>query len=722
MKWKVFFTTLGFLNFPLSFSYIQAASQTVSSVPRATNDSGIVGVIQKPIVNKHKIMSNLIGINADGEVVNATGYHIGGNAIAGVVCDNGCVVNLKDSTVNVQGMRSYGVLFKNSKLIEWKNSNSNGQNNSLPNVTNINQVRISNTKFLSPDIGVSSNGPGIVTFYNSEVRSDILLDDRYGMEVSYKSLPVVLLANHSVLEGKVNVTGTISTFLGLENSKWIIPANLIYGQGRQESIVNVLKLINSSIIFDKKVDSDYQTLYVKPPEPENNPPAVRPSRYTAVGDARVYLNVGSVDSDKLIIKTEVVGVTKVYINHVKDRIQATRAHNVLVSAPQEGITLIEAPGYVNKNAFKLPHGYITMDGLPYRHILKAIRTPAVSDNSTSLSNWHFKLQDGYIDSQSRVKALVPQMASYLVMPNALFSSGISDISNQNKVLADIRETLNIESKKKGSFFLSSYGNTASLSSIRNPIQYGYGADIGYAALQTGVVLGSFENENTITRVGLLGTYGKVSFTPKDMEDSAKSALDKWSISAFGSVQHDNNLYMNALLSYGIVKGHIKTAVINNVAELDDTKMFSVSTTVGQKLATGAKGVSFEPQAQLVYQSVMFNTILDSDNLQVNMKDPNQWLVRVGGRLTKTVPVVEKDSFISFYGKVNVMKTLSASDTIEVSDTFYLDSMGSAIEGGLGINVQVTKNILFHGDASYQQRLSKAGISGASFAGRLLYRF
>ncbi|AQX26876.1 autotransporter outer membrane beta-barrel domain-containing protein [Bartonella sp. Raccoon60] len=254
------------------------------------------------------------------------------------------------------------------------------------------------------------------------------------------------------------------------------------------------------------------------------------------------------------------------------------------------------------------------------------------------------------------------------------------------------------------------------------MQYGYGADIRYAALQTGAVLGSFENANTVTRVGMLGTYGQLSFTPKDMEDSAKSTLDKWSISVFGNMQHDNNSYMNALFSYGILKGHVKTAIVDNVAKLDDKKILSVSATVGHKLATGNKSVSFEPQAQIVYQRLMFDTILDSDNLEVNMKDPHQWLMRVGGRLTKTLPVVEKNSFIAFYGKMNVIKTLSFSDTIEVGDTFYLDSMGSAIEGGLGVNVQLTNNIFVHGDASYQQRLSKTGMSGASFSGKLQYRF
>ncbi|WP_081725926.1 autotransporter outer membrane beta-barrel domain-containing protein, partial [Bartonella clarridgeiae] len=482
---------------------------------------------------RHKITSDLVGIYADGQVFNAMGYDIGGKALAGIVCDNGCMVNIKDSTVNVSGMKTYGIILKNTKLLQTQNNKSNIITNNQY-VKYINHVNIFNSKFLSPETGIYSNGPGAVTLYNSEIRSNILLDDRYGMDPSYKAVPTILLAKNSILEGRVSSKGTISTFIGLQNSQWIIPTDLIWGKKvRPESTVNVLKLINSSVIFDKKVDGVYQTLHVKPVESEQTKSVssiARPSKYMAVGDARVYFNVGSVDSDKLIIKTDVVGVTTVYINHVKDPVQTTRGRNTSIAASQEGITLIEAPGSINENAFKLAHGYITLNGLPYRHILKAISVPSNAKTVTEPpTNWHFKLQNTYLDPQSRVKALVPQMASYLVMPNALFSSGISDINNQNRVLADMRERL-VSSKKKGSLFLSSYGNVVNFSSIRNPLQYGYGADIVYAALQTGVVLGSFENENTITHFGLLGTYGKVSFTPKDMEGSAKSSLDKWSVS------------------------------------------------------------------------------------------------------------------------------------------------------------------------------------------------
>ncbi|AQX27737.1 MULTISPECIES: autotransporter outer membrane beta-barrel domain-containing protein [unclassified Bartonella] len=675
-----------------------------------SRDIPIESIIDSSALNREKSESKYVGILAN-KIGKAdfTGVNITADSF-GVVPYAGSRVYIKNSTIRVTNPLGYGIYFRH-KL--------------TPNdLDPPSQVHLNNTTISSPYIGISSKGPGIVILKNSQIYSDILTSqpttNTAYQQYNYAEM-LRIDADGSTLQGQSKVENSQYMFLTLKNgSKWIIPASSNSEERRQESTIHMLHLYDSAIVFDKNVSGGYQTLSIQIPQGKSI------SQYFTAGDARVYFNVSSVDSDKLIIKTDVQGVTKIYINHVKDPRDNTDVKHIgireYVSPSKEGISLIEVYGKATENSFKLAHGYTTVGGFPYKNVLKRIPVyDVVSEPLTNRRfNWHFRLQNEYIDSQSQVRSLVPRMASYLVMPNALFSSGISDINNQNKVLADMRERL-VSSKKKGSLFLSSYGNVANFSSIRNPLQYGYGADTVYAALQTGAVLGSFENENIITNFGLLGTYGKVSFTPKDMEGSAKSSLDKWSVSAFGSVQHDNNLYMNALLSYGIVKGHIKTAVIDNVAEIDDTKMFSVSGTVGQKLATGVENVSFEPQAQLIYQSVMFNNILDIDKLQVNMKDPNQWLARVGGRLTKTT-VVEKDSVVSFYGKLNVMKTLSASDTIEVGDTFHLDSMGSAIEGGLGINVQLTKKILFHGDASYQKRLSKTGVSGASFSGRLHYRF
>ncbi len=730
----IIFTFLSF--FLLNVFYVLAE---VNSNPSVVNDrfSGVPIIAIKPkgapvVINGGTFKAVSVGILAnDIRAFSATGIDIQAG-IAGIIPGGATEVHLKDSVINIKNpdgqiSKGYGIFFGYDKT----SSNSN-KSFVAPSL-----VDLTNTKILFSEVGIIAFQSGIVSLKNSEIRSNILLGSYASDKEVLPSVNMLRVsASHSILEGSAQAEGVQYSFLTLkDDSKWIIPVNFniseekLSAKEQQESVLHMLTLNNSAIIFDQKGSGIYQTLRIEDLKQSEM------GHYIAVGNVNIHFNMGVSSSDKngsnkygsdklIITGTDVFGTTKVHINYVEDQNveenrSATRVTKNAVILPKEGVTIIEVRGgSANKKSFQLVHGYTVFNSLPYRYVLNSKR----ETSGIGSGIWKFNLSNGYVDAQSQVKALVPQMASYVVMPNALFSAGFSDISNQNGILADVQETLNVAGKKTSSVFLSSYGNAKTFSSIRNPLQYGYGADIRYAALQTGAVLGSFENANTVTCVGMLGTYGQLSFTPKDMEDSAKSTLDKWSISVFGNMQHDNNSYMNALFSYGILKGHIKTAVVDNVAKLDDKKMLSVSATVGHKLATGNKSVSFEPQAQIVYQRLMFDTILDSDNLEVNMKDPHQWLMRVGGRLTKTLPVVEKNSFIAFYGKMNVIKTLSFSDTIEVGDTFYLDSMGSAIEGGLGVNVQLTNNIFVHGDASYQQRLSKTGMSGASFSGKLQYRF
>ncbi|PIT67774.1 autotransporter outer membrane beta-barrel domain-containing protein, partial [Bartonella tribocorum] len=109
------------------------------------------------------------------------------------------------------------------------------------------------------------------------------------------------------------------------------------------------------------------------------------------------------------------------------------------------------------------------------------------------------------------------------------------------------------------------------------------------------------------------------------------------------------------------------------------------------------------------------------NLTIDMQNPSQWLIRVGGRLTKTV-ASENSRPMSFYGKVNLIKTFGDDQALHIDKDYKRDPMGSFLEGGVGINAQLSAKLSLHGDVSYQQKLQKTGISGASFSGGVRYQF
>ncbi|WP_142416969.1 autotransporter outer membrane beta-barrel domain-containing protein [Bartonella massiliensis] len=551
-------------------------------------------------------------------------------------------------------------------------------------------------------------------------------------------------------------------------------------QQRSQSTVSVLNLNNSSIIFKephKLANDQYQTLHVgRQPianvaKQEQNSSSHATTAYNATGDARIYLNTQwssglakeQQQTDRVLVHGDVSGTTTIYFNNLSMHAAFFNQEEAKDSIPlnMRGLSLIQVSGKANEDSFKLVHGYTTMGGLPYKYVLnaygptssrgKADRTQshlsrilqeskekdAQNINEPSLGKendiqvplegnenfWDFRLQNATLEFIEEIKALVPQVASYLVMPNAIFSSGLTDVSNQNTLLDNMHSTVfGLEGHKKKGIFLSTYGNKVTLSSHRSPLEYGYGADVHYAAIQAGMTLATLENQNMTANFGLLGTYGKLAFTPKDMEGSDKSILDKWLFTAYGNFHHDNGLYVNALFSYGVLNGHITTALIGNTAELNNTDILNISATVGQKLATGVEGLAFEPQAQLIYQHIAFGTLSDIDDFQVNISTPQQWLVRIGGRLTKTILPIEKDRVFSFYGKLNVFRAFGEKSTIDIVEPFQLDTMGSSFEGGLGINAQLSKNIALHADVSYQHKLQKAGISGINFSGGMRYRF
>ncbi|UNF44947.1 autotransporter outer membrane beta-barrel domain-containing protein [Bartonella krasnovii] len=597
---------------------------------------------------------------------------------------------------------------------------------------------------------------GKVNLNNSEIHADVLLGNGvFWDKVSWKDKNVwngkevkdiangsfTLNADHSILEGKANIAQERNVRFDLKNgTQWFLKnstqekdaeGNLLDITQRSRSDISILDLNDSSLIFQEPTEGHYHTLHIGSGKPDTQ------SVYNATGYAKIYFNTKWTDgtpiteqeTDHLLIHGDVSGSTIVYIqSDLGDKESVINASN---PSNIGGLSLIQVSGKADENSFKLAHGYITRGGSPYKYMLTGYG-PESSYGQANIEQslfdeknenfWDFRLHKEFLPD-SKVEAPVAQMASYLVMPNALFYSGLTDMAEQNALLANIRTSLiDKGQEKQNGFFLHTYGSTGTFSSESAPRQYGYsGADLRYAALQGGVNFATLEGHNTTTRFGLLGTYGQLSFTPKDMQDAGKNTVDKWSLTAYGTIQYDNGFYLDTLLSYGFLKGEITNAVIGTTAKLKNAKMLNISTTVGKQFATGMQGVTFEPQAQVAYQHLAFDTILDADNFTIDMNNPHQWMIRVGGRLTKSI-TAENNRPMSFYGKVNLIKTFGDDQALHIDKDYKLDAMGAAIEGGLGINAQLSTNLSLHGDVSYQQKLQKTGISGASFSGGIRYQF
>ncbi|WP_455476355.1 autotransporter outer membrane beta-barrel domain-containing protein [Bartonella sp. B17] len=715
------------------------------------------------------VTSDFVGLNAsNGGNIDATNITV--TAVGtGLLLTDG-TITLRDSTVNVTGNHeAYGVFFKHHTTDTSREQHAarakEGDNIALIK-NNINEITLENTKLtVENGIGIGTvQAKGTASLQDSTISADVLLQtgqrnrDRAN-EKNDERVPILLLtAKNSHLEGRAQTLGKGKAVLNLDdNTKWVLkpsknPTHYSDDQSDYSSLgidaqsysnLSLLNIKNSSIVFEKPQSDHYQVLYIgSHPQQENgfsNAPAV----YGAEGNAELYLNskwsnntpVNKQKTDRVLINGGVLGTTKVYINLLGKEEKLTNSDSDwkenVTSAPSstQGISLIQVSGEANKNSFKLASNYMTMKGSPYKYVLTAYE-PGKSHASQNMlgggnnSFWDYRLQNEYVDSNRKVRAVLPQVANYLVMPNTLFSAGYTDANNQSIMVDNMRIAVldSEKNEKKQGIFLSAYNDRVTLSSNQGPLQYGYDADVNYYALQAGVTLAALESGDITTDFGLLGTYGKVSFTPKGMEGSEQTTLDKWLITGYGGIQHDSGIYVNTFVSYGAVKGEITAPLIRKTTQLDDTKIFSASSTIGQKLATGMKELVFEPQAQIIYQNLLFKTISDAEGFEVDMKNPHQWLVRIGGRLMKTITNLSEGNAFSFYGKLNVLKAFGDESAIKIGDTFHLDSMGSSIEGGVGINARFAQNIALHGGVSYRHKLQKAGGSGTNFFGGISYSF
>ncbi len=665
------------------------------------------------------------------------------NTFIGLYAENGGTIKMTGGTVAAKGS---AFVVKNSGYIDVTNVSATAENSGIifdkSEDDNASEVDLTNTKIRTENsIGINADQSiGIVNLKNSEISADILLAAKASTKEN--NFAFTLNANHSVLKGRAKIAENRTVRFDLTNkTTWILKTStketdddgkLLAIAQRSRSDISVLNLNDSSIVFNGPVEDHYHTLHIG-----SGIPTIL-AVYNAFGEAEIHFNaiwsdgvaIDAQKTDRLLIHGDVAGTTTVYVKSVSGDKESVE--NASTPSNIGGLSLIQVSGEAKEDSFKLKNGYTTIGGTPYKYTLTAYGPVSSYGKANANQNlfdekdkdfWDFRLQPEFFDTDSKVRAVVPQMASYLVMPNALFYTGLADMAKQNALLANMRTTVLGEQKNlKNSFFLSTYGGTGTLSSKRGPLKYGYGADIRYAAIQGGVALTTLEGHSTTTHLGLLGTYGQLSFTPKEMQDASKSTLDKWSLTAYGSVQHDSGFYIDTLLSYGIIKGDITNAIIGKTAKLNNVKMLSISTTVGKQFSTGMEGLTFEPQIQLAYQHLMFDTIEDADNLKIDMNNPSQWLIRVGGRLTKTIMTTENGPAISFYGKANLIKTFGDNGTIQIGRDFDLDPIGTAIEGGVGINAQLSHNFSLHGDVSYQQKLQKTGISGANFSGGIRYQF
>ncbi|OLL51085.1 autotransporter outer membrane beta-barrel domain-containing protein, partial [Bartonella henselae] len=593
-------------------------------------------------------------------------------------------VNVKSSSVTVEGEGSYGIYFRGEKSEDEKTP------------SRLEAINLRQTMFSAPDsvaLYSTDSTYGVVNLMQSTLSGRSLLRAERGALVK-------VLASASTLEGGAHVDdrSTAELYLGA-GSTWILKQkqerDSRESAGTNDSSISFLLLMNdSSIKFHKlKTDKDYnyQTLRIG-----KGTGIV----YKAQDGAHIYLNTylneggdhEKQKTDRVLIHGDVSGKTTVYVRSMP----GSPGGYTGIGGNNQGISLIQVSGKAKEDSFELDGGYVTAQHSPYQYTLYAYGPE--SDLGKAHPNqrlvkgeeafWDFRLENRYVTPEPEpgprpepepgprpeptppprpdpgVKAVVPQVPTYLLLPNALFHSGLMHVGNQAKRLEALRTVSGgfLQSEEKPAFFVRGYGGDYRYTSNLSVLEYGYGGELSYNAVEAGVLLKTIEGEYSNTSFGVIGTYERLSLQPLEVEQSQKSAFDKWSVTAYGGLQCDTDFYLDGLLSYGLFKGDVVTLARGKTAILKG-KPLSASVTAGKAFMVGEEGFVLDPQVQAIYQHIQFDKARDIDDFEIELGKLDQWTMRVGGRLTKTFSATDELRVVSLYGKLHLAHSFGKKQSV-----------------------------------------------------------
>lgn len=271
-----------------------------------------------------------------------------------------------------------------------------------------------------------------------------------------------------------------------------------------------------------------------------------------------YLNEGgshgNQKTDRVLIHGDVEGTTTVHVRSMPGSPGGYTGNG----GNNQGISIIQVSGMANQNSFQLDGGYVTAQHLPYQYMLYAYGPEsdlgeAYPDQRLVKGDgkfWDFRLENRYIKPSpeprpepgprpgpspeptppprpdSGVKAVVPQVPTYLLLPNALFHTGLMHVGNQGKRLEALRIASGglLKSDENPAFFVGGYGGSHRYVSNLSALEYGYGGELDYNAIEAGILLKTIEGESSSTSFGVIGTYERLSLQPLDVEQSQKVLL------------------------------------------------------------------------------------------------------------------------------------------------------------------------------------------------------
>jgi outer membrane autotransporter protein len=429
-------------------------------------------------------------------------------------------------------------------------------------------------------------------------------------------------------------------------------------------------------------------------------------------------------TDRLLIAGGATGNTSVIVHAFGSGVPTS----LTTDRADEGISLIQVAGSSFVSAFALQGGYVT-GGTPYQYHLNAYGpgspngAASVAQNlvGNSGASWDYRLQTAEVtpfgialaagapstDPRLQVAAQIP---AYISTPNALFGAGFQDLETLLRRLGEIRDDQYRGSNAQYEVFARGYGSALNYTSDRSFENYGFNSSTQYGALQFGGNWIASSNASASLRLGLAAAMGELQLQPIAVDGASRGSFTTNSIAATLTWLSQSGLYFDAVVSGGVFEGDIATAARGHVADISGDS-FSASIEAGAPIPLGPDGFAIEPQMQLVFQHLDFAKFSDTDQINVDLGDPNQGIIRAGARFSKQVSGPD-EMLLTPYIRGNILQGVGGGGAVSLGGVnFATGHFGTMLEGGGGVAGSITRGLSIFGDVTWQNNITGGGSRG-----------
>lgn len=298
---------------------------------------------------------------------------------------------------------------------------------------------------------------------------------------------------------------------------------------------------------------------------------------------------------------------------------------------------------------------------------------------------------------------VPQVPAYQSMPSGALRYGESLLNGLHQRLGDIRRLSSVwtgkeESLPRGEFFLRGNASSTEFSGDRGP---DFDQDMRFVQVGGNFVKWNIGEADSTLRLGGALSYGNSDLTVKS--SSARVDLKGTTLALMTTYRGSSGEYVDVVGQGTYYRTEVRTLERGNAGSPKGWG-WGLSVEGGYPLKTG-NGLIVEPQAQLSYQRVKFDSFTDVDNITVDLENSASLRGRVGVRLQKAADEGEK--WLPFM-EVNLLHEFLKGRTINASGVgFRSDLGGTSVQLATGVNAQLSRDATFFLMLGYEKGISKA---------------